>query len=275
MTHAPADLAISSFHEIEESRRSGAFPRRVPSVARLGTTLAFLVALVSFGKYDLAGVAAFSVYPVALCCLEGVPVLKGVRRFWYALIPVFLMGAANPFFDRAVAASVCGVDVTGGWLSFAVLCLKGALAVVVSWSLLRLTGAEGIAQAFAALRLPPSFGFAFMLMHRYLVMMVKETGRMRDAYTLRSGVKGAALRPSCWGPFVGLLLMRSLDRARTVQDAVELRGGAACRIAPPKCGSPHPALLGWLYLACWCAAFAFLRLCGPMRWIGDLARGGV
>ena len=165
------------------------------------------------------------------------------------------------------------MPVTGGWLSFAVLGLKGVLAFAVGGSLLRLIGAEGVAQAFAALRLPAAFGLAFLLLHRYLVMMVKETGRMRDAYLLRSGTKGGALRPSAWGPFVGLLLMRSFDRARTVQDAVALRGGAhAARLSSDAGGAS--SFCGWVYFVFWCAIFAVLRGCGPMGWFGRLVLGG-
>jgi len=246
---------------------------RIPPIARLGVVVAFLVALISFGRYDLVGVASLTVFPFALVCFEGTAPLRGLARFWYVLIPVWLVGAANPFFDHAVVAEFFGVPVTGGWLSFAVLGLKGVLAFAAGGSLLRLIGAEGVAQAFVSLRLPTSFGLAFLLLHRYLVMMVKETGRMRDAYLLRSRMKRAALRPSAWGPFVGLLLMRSFDRARTVQEAVALRGGAHATLLPPDEGESS-SLGGWLYFGSWCVVFAVLRGCGPMGWFGRLVMGG-
>ena len=39
-----------------------------------------------------------------------------------------LVGTANPFFDREVVARICGLDVSGGWLSFAVLAVKGTVS---------------------------------------------------------------------------------------------------------------------------------------------------
>jgi hypothetical protein len=96
---------------------------------------------------------------------------------------------------------------------------------------------------------------------------------MRDAYLLRSGTKGAALRPSAWGPFVGLLLMRSFDRARTVQEAVALRGGARGALLSPDEGETS-SLCGWIYFGSWCAVFVVLRSCGPMGWFGRLVLGG-
>ena len=273
MTDTATSSAIRAFHEIERGRRAGVTQSRIPPIARLGVVVAFLVALISFGRYDLVGVASLAIFPFALVCFEGAAILRGLARFWYVLIPVWLVGAANPFFDRAVVAEAFGVPVTGGWLSLAVLGLKGVLAFAVGGSLLRLIGAEGVAQAFASLRLPSSFGLAFLLLHRYLVMMVKETGRMRDAYLLRSGTKGAALRPSAWGPFVGLLLMRSFDRARMVQEAVALRGGARGVCLPSDEGEAS-SLCGWVYFASWCVVFAVLRGCGPMGWFGRLVMGG-
>ena len=267
-----ANAAIMAFHEIERSRVER---NRIHPLARIGTVFAFLLALVSFGKYELAETAAMAVYPFALFFFEGVRISEFPARFWYALVPVALVGAANPFFDRSVAAAFGGISVYGGWLSFAVLLLKGALALFVGWSVLRLVGFDGVARAFAALRLPPSFALSFLLMHRYLVMMVKEVERMRDAYLLRSGTLGGALRPSAWGPFVGLLLMRSMDRAARVQDAVELRGGVSgvahgCGLSA--CRSSSSGLCGWAYFCGWAAFFAIARYCEPMRRLGDFAR---
>ena len=266
-----AHTAIAAFHEIERGRGSRG---RIHPVARIGTAFAFLIALVSFGKYEFSEVAAMAVYPFALVCFEGVRIRDFSMRFWLALIPVVLVGAANPFFDRTTVAVADGVTVLGGWLSFAVLLLKGALALVVGWAVFRLVGADGIARAFAALRLPPSFALSFLLMHRHLVMMVKEVERMRDAYLLRSGTLGGALRPSAWGPFVGLLLMRSMDRAARVQDAVELRGGASGIVsgAGDSARAPMAGLCGWAYFCGWTAFFAIARYGEPMRRLGDFAR---
>ena len=182
------------------------------------------------------------------------------------MLPVLLVGAANPLFDRTVAVSIGGIGVSRGWLSFAVLALKGMLALAVGWSLLRKTGVEGLVEAFAALRLPPSFGLSVLLMHRYLVLMVKEMNRMRDAYALRSGTLGRAIRPSSWGSFVGLLLMRSMDRA------LELRGGGdgVLRLSASSARNGKSVAVGVAYFIGWVSFFAAARFCEPMRHLGDL-----
>lgn len=264
--------AIEAFHEIERTRHERG---SVPPVARLGVVVAFLLVLVSFGKYDLASLSALALYPVALVCFERVPLFSVFLRYWFLLFPVLLVGAANPFFDRMTAISIGGIEVSGGWLSFAVLALKGALALAVGWSLLRKTGVEGMAEAFAALRLPPSFGLSVLLMHRYLVLMIKEMSRMRDAYALRSGTLGMAIRPSSWGPFVGLLLMRSMDRAALVQTALELRGGENGVLRPAGTGTMNgkSVAVGAAYFTGWVTFFVAARFFEPMRRLGDLIQG--
>ena len=269
MSYSVRNPAVDAFHEIEV-RRGRRDP--VPPVARLGAVVMFLVVLSSFGKYDLASVLSFAVYPISLACFEHVGFSAGIFRFWPFLIPVFLLGIANPFFDRAVIAYVAGFPVSGGWISFAVLMSKGVLSFCVTWSLLRKTGVDGIVNAFAALRLPSSFGMAVLLMHRYLVLLIKESERMKDAYLLRSGGRSRSLRPSSWGPFVGLLLIRSLDRAANVQSAIELRGGYGRMRTAAECRDFRRVLIGFLYFAGWGLCFASIRLFNPLCRLVGLIR---
>jgi cobalt/nickel transport system permease protein len=266
-----AKSAIDAFHEIEcDNSRRG----KIPPVARLGVVVAFLLVLVSFGKYDLAPLLALTLYPATLICFERVPIFSAVVRFWFLLIPVFIMGAVNPFFDRQDIVTIGGVAVSGGCVSFAVLILKGIFSLAVSWSLLRKIGVSGLVNAFATLRLPSSFGLSVLLMHRYLVLMIKEMNRMRDAYVLRSGTLKRAIHPASWGSFAGLLLMRSMDRASCVQSAIELRGSGdgILRLSADIPLDRRSFVAGILYFAGWVSFFMAARFFEPMRCLGDIIR---
>jgi cobalt/nickel transport system permease protein len=258
--------AIDAFHEIE---RGCGRPSAIPPIARFAVTTAFLLALVSTGKYDLPVAASLAVYPVSLVCFERAPLFSCLLRFWFVLIPVLLLGAANPFFDREIVAHTAGLSITGGWLSFAVLTLKGTLAVAVTLSFLRKTGIQGLADAMACMHLPRSFGLSVLLLHRYIVMMIKETERMKDAYSLRSAKGARAIGPSSWGPFVGQLLIRSMDRASCVQAAMELREGMSASARNPPRASGKTAA-GCLYFTGWAAVFLAIRFFDPMRRLGNL-----
>lgn len=262
--------AIDAFHEIE---RGCGGHGAIPPVARLGVAVAFLLALVSAGKYDLTVAVSLAAYPASLVCFERIPLFGCLSRFWFVLVPVVLIGAANPFFDRETVARIAGLPIPGGWLSFAVLAAKGTLAVSVTLSFLRKAGVQGLADAMACLRLPRSFGLSVLLLHRYLVMMVKETERMKDAYSLRSAKGARAIGPSSWGPFVGQLLMRSMDRASCVQAAMELRGGAEAQAGNPPPREAGRIAAGCLYFAGWTAFFIAARFFDPMRRLGELILG--
>ena len=98
---------------------------------------------------------------------------------------------------------------------------------------------------------------------------------MRDAYALRSGTLGRAIRPSSWGPFVGLLLMRSMDRASSVQSALELRGcgKVVLRLAAAETRNGKSFAIGAGYFIGWVTFFVVARFFEPMRSLGDLIQG--
>ncbi|MBO5941294.1 MAG: hypothetical protein J6R18_08900 [Kiritimatiellae bacterium] len=269
MSDSLCNYAIDAFHDIERKRKEKG---RVPPLARLGVVVAFLFTLVSFGKYDLDSVASLAVYPMCLICFEGVRILGFLKRFWFLLIPVFSVGIINPFIDKEAIAHIGGIPLTGGVVSFAVLMLKGVLSMSVTWSLLRKAGAGGIADSMIALRFPPSFALAILLMHRYIVIMIKEYQRMRDAYCLRSAKGLKCIAPSAWGAFAGQLLIRSVDRAENVHAAIELRGGVPC-VSRVKNLSPDEIFAGFSYFFGWTLFSVSVSFFEPMRLVGDAIRG--
>ena len=262
------DSAIRAIHAGMTPGRTGSFLGRIHPAAHLAVTFAFLLVLASFGKYSLSGVAGMFAYPLALAVFGRIPVWRSLSKIKYALLPVVLVGIANPFFDRETAVRVGSLEISGGWLSFLVLCVKGVWALLAGWSLLRIVGVDALAVAFAAFSLPPYLGFALRLLHRHLLLLVKETRRMREAYALRSGGK-RALKPAAWGSFAGLLLLRASDRAARVQDAVVLRGyRPEIPLGPAGGKDGLGTVAGWLWFGVWIAYFAFARLLDPVRILG-------
>lgn len=267
MGNGGMERVLRSLHECNV--RGGRVPASVPAAAHLAVTAVFLVFLASFGKYSFSGVLGMCLYPFALALLWHVPVFRGVAGMWYVFLPVAVIAAANPFLDREAAAKIGSVTVSGGWISFSVLCLKGALAILSSKALIRMTGVEGMARALCSFGLPPSSGFAFMLMHRYLLLIVKEIIRMRDAYALRSGGR-TSIAPSVWGSFAGLLLLRSSDRAKRVREAAALRGYHRGCLPLRQPAEVKSAAAGWTWFLLWTAYFAATRVLEPVTALGHV-----
>lgn len=79
---------------------------------------------------------------------------------------------------------------------------------------------------------------------------------MSQAYALRApGQKGINLK--AWGSFAGLLLIRSIDRAQTVYESMQLRGftGEFNDLKNVKFRSAD-----FLYLIFWCVILVAIRV---------------
>lgn len=194
-----------------EARGEGLIQSLNP-LSKLLVTVFYLVILLSFHKYDLTGVLLMGVYPVLMFTLGGIPVRPMWRRMIIILVPVCLVGIANPFFDR-----------TGGWISMLTLLLKGLFAVAATYLLMVTTPMDDLCRALRKLHVPAILVTVIMLIYRYLSVFLEEVGRIRTAYLMRApGQKGVHFK--VWGPLAGMLLLRSMDRSEAVYQSMTLRG---------------------------------------------------
>lgn len=216
------DRAVAEFRLMEEEARGTGWLHALHPLSKLFVTVFYLVILLSFHKYDLAGVLMMGYYPVLLFSLGGIPLRPMWRRMRLILIPVCLVGLANPFFDRTVLSEDASW-LTGGVVSMLTLLLKGVFAVSAAYLLMVTTPMEDLCRALRKHRVPAILVTVILLIYRYLAVFLEEVGKMRTAYQLRApGQKGVHFR--VWGPMVGSLLLRSMDRSDAVYQSMILRG---------------------------------------------------
>jgi cobalt/nickel transport system permease protein len=258
--------AIDALHDIDREAEARGKVDVLHPLSRLGVTLCFIVVTVSFSKYDLLGLLSMGLFPLLTALYEDISLGQCWRRMRLWLIPLLCIGIANPFLDRAVLLYLGALPVTGGMLSLLTLLLKGVFAVTATYLLIVSVGIDGICRALRALRVPVQMVTMLLLIWRYLSVFLKEIQRMSQAYALRApGQGGVHIRS--WGSFVGLLLLRSIDRAGDVYHSMLLRGydgnlpGGAVRRSVPK---------SVLYAALWCAAFFLLRAFPVFGIVGGL-----
>ena len=80
-----------------------------------------------------------------------------------------------------------------------------------------------ILSALKSVHVPQVLLNVIYLIYRYLTLLLEEASRVFTAYRLRApGQRG--LHFSVWGSLVGSMLLRSMDRAETVYQSMELRG---------------------------------------------------
>lgn len=219
------DSAVSEIHRIDESAARDQWMNRIHPLVKLLLTTGYLIAVVSFGKYNLAGVAGMVIYLIFGYELSEIKVRTGMKRLRLVLPLIILMAAANPFLDRSVMADWSGFAVTGGVISMLTMICKGIFALLAGYLLIATASMEKICYALRQLRVPKILVTVILLIYRYISVLLEETDRMNQAYMLRApGQKG--IHYSAWGTFAGQLLLRSIDRAQEVYESMCLRGYA-------------------------------------------------
>jgi cobalt/nickel transport system permease protein len=234
--------------------------RRLDPRAKILATAAFVVAVTSFDRYALVTLLPFLAYPLFLVVAGREPLGGLLLRVAPVLPFALLVGLFNPWLDPTPRASIAGVAISGGWLSFASMALRVVLTASTALVLLAVTGFAPLCAGLGRLGVPRVLVVQLLFLHRYTFLLVEEVGRMRRAHAQRSAGRHPDLRT--FGAMLGQLLLRTLDRAQRIHVAMLCRGFAG--IFPS--GSPrafHPA--DALFLGAWCAVFVVLRL-APFAW---------
>ena len=234
------------------------------------TTLAFIVAVTSFGRYDVAALLPFLLFPIVLMAAGDVPFAYVARRLVVALPFAFFVGIFNVFIDREAMARFGPVAVSGGWVSFTSILLRFALTVGAALILIATTGLEAVCVGLARLRVPRVFVVQLLFMYRYIFVLIDEGARAVQAHHLRAPDR-RRIRMRTFGPLAGHLLLRALDRAQRIHVAMLCRGfdGEIRLIRPLKARAADAA-----FLLFWVAFFFTARLYNLPRMMGDLVTGG-
>jgi len=195
---------------------------KIHPIAKIITTVLYLIFVISFDKYEISGLMPFFLFPVLIFILAEIPFLPIFKRILLVLPFIVGVGIANPFFETQ-QISFGDIEISIGWLTFLSIFIKGLLTVTASILLLATTGMDKIATSLIFLKVPRIFVLQLLLTYRYISVLMEETSRMMMAYSLRApGQKGIAIK--VWGSFAGQLLLRTFDRAQRVYQSMLLRG---------------------------------------------------
>jgi cobalt/nickel transport system permease protein len=228
---------------------------RLDPRAKLITSLVFITTVVSFGKYEIAALIPFLVYPIFLSALGNVPPAFLLKRLLLLSPFAVMIGIFNPLLDREILVSLGAVGISGGWISFGSILLRFVLTVAAALSLIAVTGFYAVCMALQKLGAPRIFVVQLLFLYRYLFVLVDEGSRMVRARSLRAlGDGGAGIKT--FGPLVGHLLLRTMERAQRIYLAMCCRGfdGQVRILKPLKFGFPE---IG--FTCGWSAFFILMR----------------
>lgn len=203
--------SIYNIRHLDELAAEKTIIHKMNPVVKLLVTIAYIIFVVSFGKYEITALIPYVFYPVIIFALSEIPFLKIINRVLIAMPFIIGIGIINPLFDNR------------GWISFASLVIKFSLTVTAGLLLIATTGIDKIAAALRKLFVPKIFVTQLLLTYRYISVLLEEAARIIKAYQLRAPLeKGVSLKAS--GSLLGQMLLRAFDRANRVYNAMVLRG---------------------------------------------------
>ncbi len=258
-----------ALHELSEMDDLAAMDtpiHRLSPLAKLLSTIAYIMVTVSFHKYQLSAMFVMLLWPLLLFQLSSIPVRTCFYKLRIVMPLVMAVGLFNPFFDRLPLLVIGNVPISGGVISMLTLMLKGVLCLMASFLLIATTSIDSICAALRKLHVPGMLVTLLLLTYRYVGVMTQELAVMTDAYHLRApGQKGVHF--SAWGSFLGQLLLRSMDRAQELYSSMLLRGyQEKFHYAPVKPFGVKDA--AWLSGSI--ALFMFLRIIDVSQLLGGL-----
>jgi cobalt/nickel transport system permease protein len=232
-------------------------------------TLVFIVSVVSFGRYELARLMPFFIFPAAMLALSGLPPLYLARKVALISPFVLMVGIFNPVFDRAVLYQIGHLGISGGWISLASLMIRSLLTVGTAFILVGTTGFTTVCQALERLGIPQLFAVQLLFLHRYIFVLAEETDRASRARELRScGNRGLGV--ASFGSLAGHLLLRTWQRAERIHTAMLSRGFVG-RFHSHRHSSFGTSELG--FLLGWSTLFIALRIFDISSALGAIVTG--
>jgi cobalt/nickel transport system permease protein len=196
---------------------------RLDPRAKLLTTLIFIIAVISFGKYEISALIPFFLYPVVMISLGNLPVYYLFRKLLIVTPFAVMIGIFNPLIDREILMHIGPLSMSGGWISFCSIMLKFTLTAGSVLVLIASTGFNAVCMALEKMGVPRIFAVQLLFLYRYIFVLIDEASRMANARSLRSfDGKGKGVR--VFGYLLGHLLLRTVDRAQRIHLAMLCRG---------------------------------------------------
>ncbi|AUS95655.1 cobalt ECF transporter T component CbiQ [Clostridium thermosuccinogenes] len=250
---------------LEELSEGNTAIHRIHPAAKLLVTLLFLTAVVSFGKYEIAGLLPLALYPALIFSLGEIPVKPLLKRCLLAAPFAVGIGILNPVFD-STPMEFAGISIAGGWITFASILIKSGLTVVAALLLIATTGMTKTGLALRMIKVPRLMVLQLLLTYRYISVLMEEVARILRAYSMRAPEQKGIDR-SIWGSLLGQLMLRSFDRAERVYQAMHLRGFDGNYYDG---STPKARLVDFLYVILWGSFFATARFVNIPELVGSV-----
>ena len=222
--------------------------RLLPEDLRLRIVAAF-VAVACVSQLHSLAVAAGVLAAVAAAVWLGAPGKAAWRRLLHVEGFMLLLFATLPFTMAGRPLLTVGpltASVEGSWRAALIAC-KVSSSVLLLTALLGTVEPARLGAALRGLYVPERVCRLFAMTARYVWLIRDEARRLHDAMRAR-GFRPRSNRHTwrSYGNLIGMLLVRSLDRAQRIEEAMLCRGYSG---RFPHVARDAPALRDWAGLA--------------------------
>lgn len=185
--------------------------------------LAFIGAVVSLDRYQVAALIPFVLYPALLIIQADLPIILLAKKIALVLPVALLLGIANPLLDRNPLIMIGPLEISAGWVSYGAIVLRTILTVAAALVLLTTTGFVPLCDGLRRLGVPHGFVMQLQFLYRYLFVLGDEGQRMKQARDMRSwGNRGRGI--TSYGALIATLLIRTWERSQRLYQAMLARG---------------------------------------------------
>lgn len=259
-----AAKAMSAFRRIDEYSSKKTALSSLNPLSHLIVTLGLIVAVLSFGRYEVVMLVPFVIYPFIIPVFGDIPMSLIAKRVLVVLPAVILLGGFNPVFDNT-RIFLGGIAISAGWFSFLSLIIKCMLTVSSTLILICVIGIDGVCAALYALKIPVLIIAQLSFTYRYIHVLGEEIVNVLFAYRLRSPMsRGVSVKQ--FGSMCGSLFLRSAKRAEDVYSAMRCRGfDGHFRFAAKK----GLRLIDFLYILLWLSFFILARFFNLPQILGN------
>lgn len=175
----------------------------MPAFPKLILTIAYLITVAGLPQNAWKAALCFTIIPL----IALIKIKISFTRFLTILLPVCFLALGNLFFAPP--------------LSGAVLVLKALACCLTALIFSASVRIEDVLSVLNTLKCPHAFMFQLFFICRYLDLITEEAVQLKRAFFIRSHRKNPRMKE--WKFLAGNLLLRCLDRADRIHDAMICR----------------------------------------------------
>lgn len=95
--------AVKEIHRTDHAGSIHTGKGGIHPLSRLLTAFCYILTVVSFPRYDIAGLSGMILYLLILCIWHEISFGNMIRRLWPVLLLTGMVGIANPFWIKTYA----------------------------------------------------------------------------------------------------------------------------------------------------------------------------